>query len=193
MKPENFTSHAITRLNERTSLKPMELNAMLCGAYCVNIGSKPGINKTHYLFYSDKDDNFFVAVLDNLDGTIITVWLLDYQESLGWAVTDDQKEEAVRLSRDYAVAESNRQAQPSNYLLTVAYTNNEGRLLNCMVAKVPISEFNASPEWSFKNLTIIKNNLLEKLKAKKDDVSSMHWLSVREGKKGDFTVINLEG
>src|SRR5690554_2401054 len=194
MKPENFTSHAIMRLNERTSVKAMELNAMLCGGYCVNIGSKSGINKTHYLFYSEKDDNFFVAVLDNLDGTIITVWLLDYQEILSWAVTNDQKEEAVRLSRAYAVDEANRQTKkPSNYLLSVGYTNSEGRLLNCLVAKVPISEFNNAPEWSFKNLTDIKNNLMEKLKAKKDDVSSMHWLSIREGKKGDFTVINFEG
>lgn len=192
MKPENFTSHAVMRLNQRTSLKPMQLNAMLCGGFCVDIGSKPGINKTHYLFYSEKDDNCFVAVLDNLDGTIITVWLVGYQESLGWGVTESQKEEAISLAKDYAKAEANRETPPSTYLLSVGYTSSEGRLLNCLLAKVLISDFNDSPEWSFKNLASMKKDLLERLKAKKDDVAAMHWLTIREGRKGNFTVISFE-
>lgn len=192
MKPENFTSHAVVRLKERTLLNPMELNAMLCGGFCVDIGSKPGINKTHYLFYSEKDDDCFVAVLDNLDGTIITIWLVEYQESLGWDVTLSQKEEAANLAKNYAEFKAAQETPPSRYYLSVGYTTTDGKILNCLLAKVAMSDFNDNPEWSFKSLASMKKTLLERLEAKKSNVAAIHWLTIREGKKGDFTVINFE-
>ena len=90
--------HALDRLDSRLSLIPKQVVEILESGKIVPIGTETGKTRTHYLFYSIPDRQCFVAVIDDKDGTVITVLPEDYHENLGWPISDESRKMAVGLS-----------------------------------------------------------------------------------------------
>lgn len=181
MRIDNFTAHAVTRLKERTSLSPFELNHLFSKEAFINLGCKPGINKDHLLFYSRPDEQFFVAVLDNLIGDIITIWPEEYHQNLHTVLTSKQKLEAQQLAIE---ASKREQQSASMYSVTAGYLDANDHPKAQLLYKASIAHF----DWSFENK---KMELFEQLKSKRPDAKILNWISVREGKNGDITAIKL--
>ena len=89
-----FSKHATKRVNERTVLNEGDIGEILdFGMYKV-INRVDIFNKEHRLFYSVRDDAFFVAIQDIHAGTVITVLPESYHDNLNVRVKDKDREEA---------------------------------------------------------------------------------------------------
>ena len=96
--PIRLSFHALDRLDSRLSLTPNQVIEILELGKTVPIGTETGKTRTHYLFYSIPDRQCFVAVIDDKDGTVVTVLPEDYHENLGWPISDESRKMAVNLS-----------------------------------------------------------------------------------------------
>jgi len=85
----HFTHHAFDRITERTKLSCEDISFILDNKLVVNMGCKPGMPRQHLLFYSDLDDEYFVAIQDEMSGTIVTILPLEYHANLAWKVSED--------------------------------------------------------------------------------------------------------
>ena len=65
--------HALDRINGRTSLSPQDVVAILSHGITVPIGIEKSSNRLHKLFYSEADEDYFVAIVDQHNDDIITV------------------------------------------------------------------------------------------------------------------------
>lgn len=92
-----LTRHAKQRIEERTTLNKEELTIILKRKLYVNLGTKPGLHKTHLLVYSVKDDGYFVLVQDINNGDVITIWTEEYHNNLAMKITDEHKQKAKSL------------------------------------------------------------------------------------------------
>jgi hypothetical protein len=97
-RPAHFTLHAFDRTRQRTSLTCEEIGDILDGRRFVNIGSKPGLHRNHLLFYSARDQAYYVAIQDSLTGTIVTILPSDYHASLAWPISQLHFETAAALA-----------------------------------------------------------------------------------------------
>lgn len=91
-RPAHFTIHAFRRVRQRLTLRPVEVARLIGNDICVPLGSKPGILKTHVLFYSVPDSRFFIAIQDSLTGSFITVLPERFHAKLAWEVSDSDKQ-----------------------------------------------------------------------------------------------------
>lgn len=189
---DNFSKHACKRLNQRTSMSPRKLNAMISQGNTLNLGSKPGINKVHHLFYSEKDAKFFVAVMDNLNGEVITVWFLDYQESLAWRITSSQKAQAKELALAYQDRKECAQMKPSMCRVSAGYADENGKFKSKELLTLPIKEKDVHPLLSLKNPKDIKAYIKNEFKKISILASDVFWIAIRDGKKDEPTIISLE-
>jgi len=72
----------------------------------VSLGHEVGTTRRHELFFSAPDNQCFVVVIDEHDGTIITILPLDYHETLGWKVSEDAQSSARRCFTAVVAAET---------------------------------------------------------------------------------------
>ena len=101
----------------------------------VRLGTKPGINREHLLFYSPPDDAFFVLLRDAIDGTVVTVLPLEYHERLAWAVGAAELTSAMTLAaRRSSAAES--KAAPAVIRISVHYLDAAGKQKTTQVEKL---------------------------------------------------------
>ena len=85
------------RLLERVSLLPDQVGEIINRDLGIVVGC--GVKKKkhrHFLFYSPRDAQCFVAIQDECDGVIITVLPIDYHESSAFYIT----EEAQIMAKD---------------------------------------------------------------------------------------------
>lgn len=99
MSHSGITKHAKKRIGERTSLTDEQVLDILNGGGAVSLGSKPGINKCHDLFYSSLDKKHLVCIRDSIDGSLLTVLPIEYHANTAWVVTEEQKLTALKLGR----------------------------------------------------------------------------------------------
>lgn len=131
----NLSDHAIDRIKERTRLCADDVAAIMFNNAYVNLGSKPGILKVHRLFFSTPDENFFVAICDELNGGVITVIPLEYQDNSYWKVTEEQKAEARKF---WQIIDSSINHFPGSYSISVSYTDRvSGNQKIKMLMKIP--------------------------------------------------------
>ena len=138
-KSPHFTFHCIKRLRERTSLTTNQFARIIADGVTVCLGSKPGIQKNHYLFYSIKDEKYYVAIQNIITGAIITVLHMEYHENLAWKISEDEKREAQSKAIDYKnkhlsnLKKSNNENNKPNILKE---SNNENNKPNIKLAGV---------------------------------------------------------
>lgn len=92
-----YTRHAWTRVHERLSLTPLEVAEILDRDRAVNIGIEAGSTRVHRLFYSPPDREWFVAVVDQADGVLVTILPVDYHERFAWTVSEQAQQLARKL------------------------------------------------------------------------------------------------
>lgn len=92
-----FTHHAHHRLAERLSLTTTEVSNLVEHGRAVYVGTEPGSNKQHHLFYSEPDHQWLVAVIDMNSRTVITLLPLDYHELIAWKIPKESVDRAQRL------------------------------------------------------------------------------------------------
>ena len=93
----NLTSHAMRRINERSVLTLRAVEKILIKGYDVALGirGKGRKKKMGRLFYSDKDNEFYVAIQDTDNGDILTIMDLFVAQANGWMVTSGAKDIAL--------------------------------------------------------------------------------------------------
>jgi len=94
----NLTGHAMRRINERSVLTLRAVEKILIKGYDVALGvrGKGRKKKMGRLFYSDKDNEFYVAIQDTDNGDILTVMDLFVAQANGWMITTGAKEIASK-------------------------------------------------------------------------------------------------
>jgi len=88
-----LTRHAIQRLSERTGLDISDIEMILMEDKILPLGDNG--KKRHSLFYSMKDDSFYVIVYDMMNNEIITILPLAYHNI--WDVSLDAMSMAKSL------------------------------------------------------------------------------------------------
>lgn len=121
-----FSEHAVLRIKQRTKMTPTDILNLISNGGALNMGTKPGIPKRHLLFYSPVDDNCFVAIQDESDGTVITVLPVDYHANLAWEVTPELEDDAKSLyanatTRNLIDSPSPLHEQPHNFVVSCRY------------------------------------------------------------------------
>lgn len=109
----HFTSHGRWRASQRCQMEPERLARLLDKGKFVTLGTEPGFNRSHRLFYSAVDGAAFVAIQDTLTGAVITIWPLAYRDSLPWRISEADLLKAQALA-------TNRQ-EPSTTQCRVHY------------------------------------------------------------------------
>jgi hypothetical protein len=96
MRRSSFTKHAKIRIAERTSISPRDIQLILNWDLYVPIG-KERKSVVHELFYSSRDDDWFVAVYDERTRETITVVPYYWHR---WVISSD----ALNKARELALA-----------------------------------------------------------------------------------------
>lgn len=94
----HMSAHALRRVKGRTRMSAHEIQLLLDKGLYVDTGRKPGFDRHHLVFYSQKDDRCFVAIRDEHTGTVVTVLPLAYQAYLAWPVSSEAQHDARRLA-----------------------------------------------------------------------------------------------
>lgn len=123
----SLTRHAVCRLEERTNLAYDALRALLDKGAYINLGMETAFDRQHCLFYSQPDNECFVAVQDIKTGEVITVLPLDYHKTLSWKI--DKKlyseidEEYLRRAKVLAMCNIDPNSMAFQMSLKVRYLN----------------------------------------------------------------------
>ena len=96
-RKSSLSGHALVRLKQRTSLSDAEISQILDKRLTVLVEKVPGLTKEYHLFYSEKDDCFFVAVRDMTLGVTISIWLLGHCAQLLRPITPEECEMAKKI------------------------------------------------------------------------------------------------
>lgn len=92
-----ISKHAAKRVSIRTDMTSAAVAAQLDQGLFVDLGKVPGFSRQHLLFYSELDDECFVAIRDSVVGTVVTVLTLEYHANLAWPVSSAQCENAKQI------------------------------------------------------------------------------------------------
>ncbi len=143
----HFSQHAFQRISERVRLRSEDIMRMLDAKITVNTGRKPGFNRDHLLFYSELDNDFFVAIQDSLTGTVVTVLPLDYHTNLAWKITQQQCQLAKQRWLEFKNSLPEYPAPEklaSKFLVNALYLNEEGAPKAKLLQKVPAEPYQHS-------------------------------------------------
>ena len=121
-KLHGITDHAIDRIHERTRLTRQNVTDILNSKAYVNMGSLPGINKEHLLFFSTLDKDFFVLVRDKLNAEVLTCLPIEYHKNTAWVISEEHKKQALRLAPKVDIAIHNL---PPFVYIGVAFSEND--------------------------------------------------------------------
>lgn len=134
-RPAHFSRHAGERVAQRSRLSCFEIAMILEARAYVGLGTKPGINREHLLFYSPPDEAFFVLLRDTIDGTVVTVLPLEYHERLAWAVSPAALASARTLAAQRSHSTASRTA-PAVIRISVHYLDAAGKQKTALVEKL---------------------------------------------------------
>lgn len=151
----HFSKHSIKRIAERTQLKPQDISTIIENGSYVSIGSIPGFNKEHLLFFSVTDDSFFFIVRDYFTMSILTVLPVTYQRWLPRAITGEDLSLALNLATKERTAPKERSIpknEQDNELIKKIHifiryvSSRDGKAKSKSIVKVNSNEFSFSVE-----------------------------------------------
>ena len=187
----HFSRHAFDRIGQRTSLSCEEIAEILDRRLVINTGRKPGFNKNHLLFYSHRDRCCFVAIQDELTGTVITILPLDYHENLAWKVSeiDCQKAMDTFLSAPPVVRQAPSEL-PKVFVISGHFLDEAGRQKTKVLLKLSCVPY----ENDLRNFLADENvfrRIAELALKKRIPAKRMFSITVRHGNDGAPIVIDL--
>lgn len=189
----HFSRHAFERISQRSKLSCEEIARILDRKLALNTGKKPGFERSHLLFYSALDDDFYVAIQDGLTGTVVTVLPIDYHANLAWSFSQEELAKAKELSLNTPDEEVLKQpgANATVFIVSGHYLDDEGRQKTKVLNKVStlpykndIKQF-LSDQSYFATLDLVAAD-------KGIDVKRMFGITIRHGKSGSPVVIDFQ-
>lgn len=107
------------------------------------MGSKPGFNRDHLLFYSAPDDDFFVAIQDRLTGTVVTVLPLDYHSNLAWDVSPEDCDIAKNIYVMASIEGAHKKSTSNATLFIISghFLDDEGNQKTKVIIKIDSSQY----------------------------------------------------
>jgi len=75
-----------------------EVANVLDAGITINIGVEEESNRIHELFYSECDQECFVAIVDRVNHVVVTILPTDYHENISWKVSLDAQLKARALT-----------------------------------------------------------------------------------------------
>lgn len=151
----HFSKHSIKRIAERTQLKQQDISTIIENGSYVSIGSIPGFNKEHLLFFSVADNDFFFIVRDYFTMSILTVLPVTYQRWLPRAITGEDLSLALNLATKEKTAPKERSIpknEQDNELIKKIHifiryvSSRDGKAKSKSIVKVNSDEFSFSVE-----------------------------------------------
>ncbi len=188
-RPVHFSIHAFKRVSQRTKLSCIDIANILDKKQAVILGSKPGLTKQYLLFYSQPDADYFVALQDTIDGTVITVLPLEYHENLTWDVTEAQKDQARECA---TTIQCDIEKKSSQFTVAAGYIASDGLLKAKQLKKFSVDIY-GEDMMLFINSNLDKFELTQMAHAKSIDYKTIEWFSIRRGKRGEIVSISPPG
>lgn len=151
----HFSKHSIKRIAERTQLKPQDISTIIENGSYVSIGSIPGFNKEHLLFFSVADNDFFFIVRDYFTMSILTVLPVTYQRWLPRAITGEDMSLALNLATKEKTApkegsipknEQDNELIKKIHIFIRYVSSRDGKAKSKSIVKVNSNEFSFSVE-----------------------------------------------
>lgn len=194
-----FTRHAFDRVTERLSLTHDEVAEILDTGNTLPIAKEQSSSRVHYLFYSTIDEQCFVAVQDERDGTVVTILPPDYVNRYKLSLQTIQEfigpkqakpvlpvtTPAAEPAKEVVVVQPGQYAQ--NYVFKLHFWNEKTRRMRHTLLRFPIEKYPQhvdnmqalvrEPEV----ITELRVTIMTELKP--DEYFS--FLHVQMGKKGD--------
>ncbi|MBK1620747.1 hypothetical protein U5801_15815 [Lamprobacter modestohalophilus] len=189
----HFSKHAFDRIAQRTQLRCEDIAHILDRKLALNTGRKPGLNRNHLLFYSIPDDDFFVAIQDELTGTIVTVLPLDYHANLAWNISSEDCASAKALCMNAAAehAQSQRSSSATTFFIHGHFIDTEGKQKTKALQKINSVAYKNDLENLLSDQAIFSK--LEGVAADKGiDIKKMFGITIRLGRKGTPRIIDLK-
>ncbi len=189
----HFSRHAFKRIASRTKLTCEKISHILDRKLAINTGREPGFNRNHLLFYSDPDDDFYVAIQDTLTGVVITVLPLDYHANLAWHVTPEDCARAKDLYINAPV--ENVQIQPASgatvFLISGHYIDDKGKQKTKVIQKISSKAYkNDVKQFLSDQVAFSKINVFAAEKG--IEPKNMFRITIRLGNKGEPITIDLQ-
>lgn len=188
----HFSRHAFERLAQRTHLSCEEIARILDRGLVVNTGRKPGLNRNHLVFYSVPDDDFFVAIQDELTGTVVTILPLEYQANLAWQVSDEDCVKAREILLSALKEESTQQTISASTLFMVSghFIDSEGNQKTKVILKTASASYQNDIK-AFLSDDLLFSKLNELAESKGINARQMFGISIRLGNRGAPILIDL--
>lgn len=176
----SLSAHALDRLKERTQIDETTLCKILDHEETISLGfEKKESNRESLLFFSPKDEKFFVIVQDQRDGIVITVLTIEYWHNLSekffskkLSIKRDQLIKAILISDPENIIKYHRPISNENYLYLTCKVESK----HFGIGKIEIDLF--SNKFPKKNKEKLKLHILEKIESKgieQCEINSINW------------------
>lgn len=159
-------------------------------------GTIPGFYREHLVVYSHFEECCFVAIRDNLTGSVVTLLPLEFHKKLAWEIPESECALAkeLYLGAPKWAPKAKREPKintPKAFVIKAHFTGKKGGK-NCVVilkikghVKVPDIQTLIDNDWSlYKKIAeaIAKSNIQQEL---------LYAISIRRGQDGELRVIDL--
>lgn len=153
----SVTKHASKRICQRLSLTEKKVRKLVDNGYAVNIGTEPGFNRRHMLFFCKPDMAHFVAVQDSMNGAIVTVLPLDYHRNLAWSADEADLKKAEELASYFFPAPF----VPLNFRISFCYVDQINRQLVKSAFKWPARPYDGIPNRLFADQAFLRELVIQ--------------------------------
>ena len=184
-----FTRHAYDRADERSSMTLDEIAELLDSKFSVIINSEKGTNRAHHLYYSVKDNKYFVAVRDEKKLEVVTLLTVLYYEQLNSVIPIPFLKQARALVDPEALAAMQAQkAKPpvnnaTSFKVSGGYINDLGQPFLANLGTFPGTPYDLSMEKMVKDEEFLQE--VHSRFKKKVPTYDMFELYIKLGKKGE--------
>ena len=165
-----MTYHAKCRLYQRTNITDDVLRKLLDRNAYISLGMETVFDREHCLFYSQPDNECFVAVQDSMTGEVVTVLPLDYHKTLSWKV--DKKfyyeidEEFLRRAKVLAKCNVDPDSMAFQMSLKIRFLNSKDAICSKTLKKFPAELYEYNPYVLINNQQKILNIVSRWMKGK---------------------------
>lgn len=188
-QPEHFSKHSLERIDVRTKITALQIAQILHFRLAVELGVDVGTTKQRWLFWSPVDEDYYVAIQDTLDGTVITVLPSNYT-SLQHEVLYEAKQLLPSLDVLYTKLDAAKVKDTPNYHVYVTIIDENGLRKSKRLFSAPGESCPDLPTFVDKVLDV--QDVMEGIKSKGIDARYVEGVTIRQGRNGPMIFIEWD-